>query len=106
MRRLNRVIMKNPKFSPAEEEEILKAEKFSTRATIIELGTGEYLKSHMPCGVDIQVARDLLSEAICYRDQANAIHNTVGRFGRKGRAMRPAKPAKKSRASRRPKKTV
>jgi hypothetical protein len=71
--------MKNPKFTPDQEAEIERAERLGTRATIFELGVGEYLKSHMPCGSDTAEAQAVLGLSVALRDESRHIHSTIGR---------------------------
>lgn len=83
--------MKNPHFTPAEEKQIAEAERIQTRATIYELGVGEFLKTHMPCASETSEASQVLQESVRLRESAAAIHGKVGRRGRAGRPMRPIK---------------
>jgi hypothetical protein len=66
--------MKNPHWTPAQEKEIEKAEALGTRATIMELGVAEFLKTHMPCGPEIAVAREVLGTVLELRQQSQSIH--------------------------------
>lgn len=75
MRRL--ATLKNPHFTPEEETRIEEAEVKGTRATIYELGVGEFLKSHMPCGIEIATARDVLTDALQLRAEGHAIHQSL-----------------------------
>lgn len=80
--------MKNPKFTPEQEERIDKAERLSTRATILELGVGEFLKSHMPCAMDVEEAQFMLSMSIDWRKKSRAIHDSLDVNSRPGKSAR------------------
>jgi hypothetical protein len=82
---MNRHLMKNPHWTPAQEEQIAKAERLSAKATIYELGAGEFLKGHTPCGDEIEVIREVLGDSVILRRQSRIIHNN----------LRPNPPRKK-----------
>ncbi len=75
--------MKNPKFSQADEDELERAERAATRATIYELGVAEYLKNHMPCDSGIEVAQSVLAESLGCRKVSRVIRAKIGSFGSK-----------------------
>lgn len=74
MKRLKRYPMKNPHWTPEQEEQIAIAERWSTRAKIYELGVAEFLKNFAPCSADIEVSRDVLVDALGYRETHAKIH--------------------------------
>ena len=69
--------MKNPHWTPAQEKEIERAEALGTRATILELGVAEFLKTHMPCTPEIVVAQGMLGEAVETRNEGHKIHESL-----------------------------
>jgi hypothetical protein len=75
--------MKNPKWDKAQEQEIDRAERLSTRATIFELGVGEFLNSHMPCGNDTEEATAVLKLSVDLRRESREIHDRLPAMGRR-----------------------
>jgi hypothetical protein len=68
---------KNPHWTPAQEKDIERAERLGTKATMLELGVAEFLKTHMPCIGEIAVARELLGTVLEFREEAAAIHKRL-----------------------------
>jgi hypothetical protein len=66
--------MKNPHWTPAQEDQIALAERMATRSTIYELGCAEYLKQHMPCADHVEEIRNVLADSVDLRKQSAAIH--------------------------------
>jgi hypothetical protein len=83
--------MKNPHWTPAQEKEIERAEALGTRATIMELGVAEFLKTHMPCEPEIAVARDVLGSVLDLRQQSHKIHEGLRTQPRRTKRMGAAK---------------
>lgn len=90
---MKRYLMKNPHWTPAQEEQIALAERLATRSTIYELGCAEFLKQHMPCADHVEVIRDVLAESVSCRNQSAAIHEEL----RPSPRSRKSKPSSKAR---------
>ena len=83
--------MKNPHWTPAQEKQIEIAEALGTRATIMELGVAEFLKTHMPCESEIAVARDVLDTSLTLRRECHEIHETLRTQPRRTKQIGAAK---------------
>jgi hypothetical protein len=86
--------MKNPHLTPEQEAQIERAERLGTRATIFQLGAAQYLKTHMPCGSDVEEVRAVLVLSTELRKQCIGIHNTID--GQRSRKLPKAIGSKKA----------
>lgn len=83
--------MKNPHWTPAQEEQIALAERLTTRATICELGCAEFLKNHMPCSDALEEIRDVLASAVALRKRSTDIHQSLRPLRRSGKSRPSSK---------------
>jgi hypothetical protein len=90
--------MKNPHWTPEQERRIEQAEALGTRATILELGVAEFLKTHMPCTPEIIVAKEMLGESVGHRETAVKIHAALRSEPRRTKGIGAAKFGRKKEA--------
>ena len=88
--------MKNPHWTPEQEEQIALAERISTRATIFELGCAEFLKGHMPLDHHIEEIRDILGSCVALRQDSRAIHERLRPSPRAGESKSSTKQKAKN----------
>lgn len=71
--------MRIHRFTPEQERVFEETEQLHTRATIYELGVAEYLKSHMPCAAETEIASNVLRHAVDLRRSATQRRERIQR---------------------------